>query len=175
MHRPPLHTAALLLACASLVVLLAIQPQARAADVLPLGPLPQWGPDIQVNPSPPPEAYHPLQLNLALAANPANPNILLAGWESYQLDPTPDAYAWSTDQGLTWSGGRFNDPWDPWAMSPARISDLPTASPGASYRRSLPSPPATRTPYPHPNRPSTTCRRVAHSGSPSNAFTCTAL
>src|SRR2546423_64725 len=107
MNRPSLLTISKLLGCVLAVILLVTgQSQARAGKQV-IVQLPQWGPDIQVNPTPTNTPYHPLQLNPSLAVNPANMNDVIAGWESFQSAPTANAYEWSTDQGLIWSGGRF--------------------------------------------------------------------
>src|SRR4051794_16572074 len=78
------------------LLLAAGQSQARTVPQAP-APVPQWGVDIQVNPTPTGTPYHPLQMNFSLAVNPVNPNNVIAAWDSWQLDPGPDAYGWSTD------------------------------------------------------------------------------
>ncbi len=104
--------AALTLAFCLLGVVLALSPSYLPASARPLDPIPepQWGPDIQVNPtvSSTPAVYR----NPSLAVNPANPNIVLAGSESSFSDQGPIAYHWSTDTGRTWSSGGFTGPWN---------------------------------------------------------------
>src|SRR5689334_11768622 len=138
MTRPSLITISMLMGCALAIVLLALcQSQADAGGTV-LPPLPQWGPDTQVNPTPTDNPYHPLQLNPSLAVNPTNPNTVIAGWESFQSAPTVDAFQWSTNQGLTWSGGRFEGPWNPGAWCPmvtSRWASTGTERPTMSARR----------------------------------------
>src|SRR4051794_31456195 len=116
MNRPLLLTISKLAGCALAVMLLAAWHSQASAGSHLATQLPQWGPDIRVNPTPTDTPYHLLQLNPSLAVNPANPNLVIAGWESFQSAPTVDAYQWSTDQGVTWSGGRFEGHWNPGTM-----------------------------------------------------------
>src|SRR5437588_12528636 len=67
---------------------------------------PQWGTDIQVNPTPTGTPYHPVQINYSMVIKPTDENKIIAGWDSYEYGDRSSAYASSTDQGLTWSGGR---------------------------------------------------------------------
>src|SRR5207248_2307745 len=103
--------AALVLAsCLSSVVLILTSDYPRAsARPLDAFPEPQWGPDIQVNPtvSSTPSAYR----NFSLAVNPINPNNVIASAESAYSDQGLIAYRWSTDAGRNWGGGWFPGPW----------------------------------------------------------------
>src|SRR4051794_12763947 len=103
---------------AIVILLVAGQSRASAGRQSPATGDPQWGADIQVNPTPTGSPYHPLQLNFSLAINPTNPNNVIAGWDSYQSAPSSVAYGSTTDQGLNWSGGRFDGPWNPGGMIP---------------------------------------------------------
>jgi hypothetical protein len=96
-----------------MLVLAAGQLHANAAS-----PVPKWGPDIQVNPTPTGTPYHPVQRDFSLSINPANPNTVVAGWDTTPGGPGLSAYGWSTDQGRTWIGGEFDGPWDPGQMIP---------------------------------------------------------
>jgi len=119
MPRFPLKIISALLTVAGLAILVLVASQSHAsAGTLMPAQVPQWGPDIQVNPTPTGTPYHPVQRDFSLAINPTDPNTVIAGWDSLQGDPGLEAYGWSTDQGLSWSTDRFDGPWDPGKMVP---------------------------------------------------------
>jgi hypothetical protein len=138
MPRFPLNIISALLTAAGLAILiLAIgQSHASAGAVVP-AQVPQWGPDIQVNPTPTGTPYHPVQRDYSLSINPVDPNTVIAGWNSLQGDPALDAYGWSTDQGLTWSGGRFAGPWNPGKMIPIGTVTAAFDANGTAYYASV--------------------------------------
>jgi hypothetical protein len=122
MKEPSFLLISTLLGCVMAVILLLVAGQSQAsAGIQPQSPTtgdPHWGLDIQVNPTPTGSPYQPMQLNFSMAVNPTNPNSVIAGWDSYQSAPSSVAYGSSSDQGLTWSGGRFDGPWNPGNMIP---------------------------------------------------------
>src|SRR5438552_2857384 len=72
----------------------------------------QWGADVPVNPTP--TANPDVQRNVALALDPTLPNHVVASYDSFLLTPdyyTNSGFAYSTDGGRSWKGGRFFGPW----------------------------------------------------------------
>ena len=75
-------------------------------------PVPTWGTDIRVSPLAAATPYS--RKNVTLAVNPANTNMVVAGYErSKDLSPNVGAssFSASTDAGRTWVGGEFTTPW----------------------------------------------------------------
>jgi hypothetical protein len=108
----PLHLPRGAILCAALALgfigLLGLGPRARgAADHTP--PPPQWGTDIRVNPVS--HVTPSVQRNFAFAVNPAQPQEVIAGYDSPNGVLTDSAYARSTDGGQTWAAAWFFGPW----------------------------------------------------------------
>ncbi len=121
MNRSSLTIISTLFGGAATIILLLVAGQSNAhagEQVQASEQVPQWGPDIQVNPTPTGTPYHPMQINFSMAINPTNQNNIIAGWDSFQGINRASAYGSSTDEGFTWSGGEFDGPWGPQAMIP---------------------------------------------------------
>src|SRR5437870_3968830 len=100
-HRLPRGTAVCAALALGLIGLLSFWPGAQSAAEHSLASPPQWGPDIRVNPL---STLTPsMQQNFAFAVNPANPNEVIAGYDSWNDVLTDSAYARSTDGGSTWA------------------------------------------------------------------------
>ncbi len=81
---------------------------ARSAPAQPQVALPTWGTDIQINSVP---ALPAVGRNIALAGNPRNPQVVIAGYDSVEQNGLRSGYAGSSDAGRTWTAGRFEGPW----------------------------------------------------------------
>ncbi len=81
---------------------------ARSAPARPQIPPPVWGRDSQVNPPPPLPAA---ERNIALAINPLDPQIVIAGYDSLEQNFLRSGYGASSDGGATWTADRFLGPW----------------------------------------------------------------
>ncbi len=99
----------LILLAAGLLAVVALQGgTGRAAPARPAAP-PIWGPNARVNPLT--SVTPSVQRNAALAVDPANPDRIVAGYDSWDPGATYSGYGISTDGGRTWAGGRFYGPW----------------------------------------------------------------
>jgi hypothetical protein len=78
----------------------------------PLSGLPIWGTDIKVNPTEVPPPFRSVQRNFEMAVNPANPQMLLTGYDNLRKTTNRSVYSVSTDSGLTWTSGGFDTLWD---------------------------------------------------------------
>jgi hypothetical protein len=86
--------------------------QGTSANAPQGGPLPVWGSDIRVNAPEFPTPYRSVQRNFAMVANPANPQMLLTGYDNQRDAYIRSGYAVSTDGGQSWTNGAFLDLWD---------------------------------------------------------------
>src|SRR6188474_1232664 len=79
------------------------------AHALAPGSEPQFGIDIQANPtvSSTPATFR----NHSLAINPANPNQVISAFESAFSAAGVIASGWSNDGGSTWNTTHFHGPW----------------------------------------------------------------
>ncbi|HEX9989908.1 MAG TPA: S-layer homology domain-containing protein [Chloroflexia bacterium] len=96
---------------------------------------PVWGSDIRVNPTIAVDTS--THRNSSLAINPANPNIVLAGYDNQQGKEGLSGYAWSTDAGRTWLGGHFQGPWGPSNMTPGGNVSVGFDANGVGYYTSI--------------------------------------
>src|SRR5436190_6888390 len=136
MTRHLLLASLVLLSCllGAVIALTSYQPLANAHSSSVAVP-PQWGTDIQVNPSP---AVTPAaQRNFSIAIHPTNPNNLIAAYDSTGVHNTQNGYAWSTDAGQTWTNNNFWGPWGQQNLDPLGNGSMAFDSRGTAYYTAL--------------------------------------
>jgi len=116
---PPVLLAVGLLLLGLIIILPARSP-ARATTAPRTVAVPQWTGDIPIDP---PAVITPdIQFDSALAIDPLNPNLVIAGFNSQHPALTNSGYGWSTDAGRTWSTGQFTEPWVPNSVPNGNVS-----------------------------------------------------
>ncbi len=104
--RLALAPAVLILGAGILCLLL---PGTSRAAAPPADGLPVWGPNTRIHPPGSPNVN--IQRNFSIAIDPAHPDDVVAGYDSWNNYLTNSAYARSTDGGATWNTDWFYGPW----------------------------------------------------------------
>ncbi len=105
-HRHPLIILSLVAVGVGLLVFAG--PAPATAGGAPAPP-PQWGTDIRVDSIP--SNVLAVAQNFSLAINPAYPDDVLAGFDTWNSAPSNSMYARSTDGGRTWQSDWLYGPW----------------------------------------------------------------
>jgi hypothetical protein len=134
-----------LYAAFALAVVLLLQPrtpEVSAGAPIPVSPgvlpAPTWGTDIRVSALAAPTPYK--RKNITLAVNPANTNMVVAGYErskDVSLNTSASSYSVSTDAGRTWNAGEWPGPWGTQQMMPFGDVNVDFDGRGVLYTSSL--------------------------------------
>jgi hypothetical protein len=102
------------------------------AGARPVGPFtePEWGTDVRVNPII--SGTREMFKNYTMAINPANPNMLLGGYDYASPSLWSLGYAVSTNTGISWTNGLFGGIWGE-DMIPQYNSSVAFSSQGLAY------------------------------------------
>jgi hypothetical protein len=95
---------------------------------------PQWGTDVQVNPTP--TRLYTVQRNFSLAVNPTNPLNVVSAYDGQTGINGLTSYAATTDGGQTWAGGHFSNLWDG-DLTPYGYNNVAFDNSGTAYLTSL--------------------------------------